>query len=857
MTYSLRHSFTIVYLSFVYSAVYADTEQFNTDFLLDLTDQVAVDAVKRGYAIAPGLYKFSIIINHENLGSRTLRFYETPDHQIEPCIDQGFIDAYQILLNTPEQAQANAEGCYNLSLIERAVLDVNVAQQEIKLSLPQVNLVKVPRGYVSPQLFDEGINAVIVNYTANTNYYKKQGEQSYQNSTLFLNGGVNLGAWRYRNQSMLTKYAREKHQFQNIANKIERDLIRYQARLELGDSNTSSDVFDSYNFRGIQISSDTAQLPAGLQNYAPIIRGIAYTNAVVDVRQNGYLIYSTNVAPGNFVIDDLYAANESGDLEVTVNESDGRVEKFIQPFSSVPNMIRPGQHKYQLTSGQYRTGDHSNYHPYFGQLTYAYGLNNYITPYAGTVVAEDYYALATGMAWSFGTLGSFSVDATYARNTLVNDEKKDGVSLRFLYAKSLNQLGTNFRLVGYRYSTAGYYSLADAVQEKASWHNGQYAYTNTTSNTSANNSLTDINQQQTYYSATFYNKKNQSQIALSQDLGRWGQLYGNFTKTDYWQKDYNMQSWQLGYNNNYKRANYSLYYQQDKSFFSGSNYSVGIALSFLLDRPKLLKSHNVTSNSSYQHSNQAGSSIQTSLSGSFLQDQNLNLQMQVTNSKESNSSIALSSSYRGTKHNSNFGYTYSHRYQQVSAGISGGMLIHSGGVLLGQQMNSNPIIIEAKGAEGVRLENQPGLKIDQNGYAIISNSSAYLKNRVALRAEDLGQNVSVENSVINDIVPTKMAIVKVKFDVKNGHSVLANLQYRHKSVVTGAMVLDAVQQTPVGMIGLNGQAYLSAVDSKQILLAKWGDSKAEQCQFTLPELQARDFGYDEISLECHAVGEEQ
>lgn len=834
-------------------AVQVNAEEYNTDFLLDLADQVSVDAVKHGYAIAPGLYRFAVSINHEAQSSRMIRFYKNANQDIVPCIDQEFIQAYQIILNPEQQTKHDAEGCYDLTQIDNASLNFDVGKQEINLSLAQVNLSKVPRGYVSPQLFNEGINALILNYTANTNYYKKQNGEDTQSSVLLLNGGVNLGAWRYRNQSILTKYTGEKHRLQNTANKVERDLIAYQARLELGDSNTNSDVFDSYNFRGIQLSSDSAQLAVGLQNYAPVIRGMAFTNAVVDVRQNGYLIYSTHVAPGNFVIDDLYAANESGDLEVTVNESDGRVEKFSQPFSSVPNMIRPGQSKYQMTAGQYRSGNDEQYHPYFAQLTYAYGLNNYVTPYMGTLVAEDYYAVASGLAWSLGHFGSLSVDATYAQNTLSNDEKKQGVSLKFLYAKSLNQLGTNFRLVGYRYSTAGYYSFADAVQEKAAWRNGSYEYTGERYQENEDTGFNVSDRTQSYYSSVFYNKKNQSQISLSQDLGRWGQLYANLTRTDYWQKSYNTQSWQVGYNNNYNGLNYNLYYQQDKSLFTGSTYSVGVSLSFLFDKPKLLQGHNVTSNTMYQYTDYSGESVQSSLSGSFLKDQNLNLQLQVANSKASNNSLALSSNYRGAKLNSSLSYTYDQRYQQMSAAISGGILIHADGILLGQQMNSNPILVEAKGAQGVRIENQPGLTIDQSGYAIISGSSAYLKNRVALRAEDLGQNVSVENAVINDIVPTKMAVVKVKFDVKTGHSILVNLNYQDKGVMTGASVLDAQNHETVGMVGLNSQAYLTAVESTQVLLAKWGDDVTQQCQFTLPELASRDFGYDEISLECHAM----
>jgi hypothetical protein len=39
-------------------------------------------------------------------------------------------------------------------------------------------------------------------------------------------------------------------------------------------------------------------LPDSQKGYAPVVRGIARTNAQVVVRQNGYIIYQTYVAPG-------------------------------------------------------------------------------------------------------------------------------------------------------------------------------------------------------------------------------------------------------------------------------------------------------------------------------------------------------------------------------------------------------------------------------------------------------------------------------------------------------------------------------------------------------------------------------
>lgn len=842
-------AYSLLFLSIWAVHAHAENEQFNTDFLQDINDEISIDTVKNGHSIAPGSYKFEVVINQQSLENVLIRFYKNTDKQVVPCLDQSFIDHFGILFSSPEQKQQDAEGCYLISALPQAKLYANIDKQKLELTLAQVNLNKLPQGYVSPQSFNEGINAVLLSYTANTNVVKNQRGEQKQNSSVLLNGGFNWGAWRYRNQSNLTQYSHSARRWQTTANKLERNIISKQARLELGDSFSNNDVFDSINFRGVQISRDMAQLPTSLQNYAPIIRGTALTNALVEIKQNGYLVYSTNVSPGQFVIDDLYAANQSGDLEVSIKESDGRVEKFVQPYAAVPNMIRPNQYKYQLSAGQYRSGSSDTEHPYFAQFSLAYGLNNYLSPYTGVIVAEDYHAISSGLAWMMGSLGSFSTDLTYAQNTRLDGEKQDGTSMRFLYSKSLNQLGTHFNLVGYRYSTQGFYSLSDAVQEKSQWRNGSYEYRYEDSSRTDDPMLSDNQRYRSYYSSTFYNKKNQAQVSVNQDLGKWGQFYASLIKTDYWQKNSDVESWQVGYNNNFKRVNFGAYYQQDRSLFGSSNYTAGVTLNFRLDQLKSLKQHDVTLNNSYRYSEFSGSTQQSALSASFLDDKNLNLQLQVAHAAENKTSVGLSSNYHGAKFNSNFGYSYDPQYQQMSAGISGGILLHKDGLMFGQQTNSNPILVEAKGAEGVRIENQPGLKIDRNGYAMISGSSAYIKNRVALRAEDLGQNISVDQTVVNDIVPTKMAIVKVKFEVKAGTNVLATLTYRDKLLMTGAVILNQ-QDTQVGIVGLNGQAYLTAVESGQTLVAKWGDDPYQQCQFKLPKLQNHEFGYDEISIHC-------
>ncbi|MCE4870628.1 fimbria/pilus outer membrane usher protein, partial [Campylobacter coli] len=61
-----------------------------------------------------------------------------------------------------------------------------------------------------------------------------------------------------------------------------------------------------------------------------------------------------NVAPGPYEIDDLLGTAYAGDLDVEVTEADGQVERFSVPFSAVPQLLRPGQHRFTATAGELR-----------------------------------------------------------------------------------------------------------------------------------------------------------------------------------------------------------------------------------------------------------------------------------------------------------------------------------------------------------------------------------------------------------------------------------------------------------------------------------------------------------------------
>ncbi|WP_170714807.1 fimbria/pilus outer membrane usher protein, partial [Escherichia coli] len=97
----------------------------------------------------------------------------------------------------------------------------------------------------------------------------------------------------------------------------ERDISSLRAILRLGEVSTAGLILDSVPFRGMKLSSSDDMLGMRLRNYTPTVRGMASSQAVVTITQNGRQVYQTNVPAGPFELNDFYLSGYSGDMLVT------------------------------------------------------------------------------------------------------------------------------------------------------------------------------------------------------------------------------------------------------------------------------------------------------------------------------------------------------------------------------------------------------------------------------------------------------------------------------------------------------------------------------------------------------------
>ncbi|EFG0365439.1 fimbrial biogenesis outer membrane usher protein [Escherichia coli] len=435
---------------------------FNPRFLSnDLAESVDLSAFTKGREAPPGTYRVDIYLNDEFMTSRDITFIADDNNaDLIPCLSTDLLVSLGIkksaLLDNKEHSAEkhvpDNSACTPLQdRLADASTEFDVGQQHLSLSVPQIYVGRMARGYVSPELWEEGINAGLLNYSFNGNSINNRSNHNAGKSNyayLNLQSGINIGSWRLRDNSTWSynsgsSNSSNSNKWQHINTSAERDIIPLRSRLTVGDSYTDGDIFDSVNFRGLKINSTEAMLPDSQHGFAPVIHGIARGTAQVSVKQNGYDVYQTTVPPGPFTIDDINSAANGGDLQVTIKEADGSIQTLYVPYSSVPVLQRAGYTRYALAMGEYRSGNNLQSSPKFIQGSLMHGLEGNWTPYGGMQIAEDYQAFNLGIGKDLGLFGAFSFDITQANTTLADGTRHSGQSVKSVYSKSFYQTGTN------------------------------------------------------------------------------------------------------------------------------------------------------------------------------------------------------------------------------------------------------------------------------------------------------------------------------------------------------------------------------------------------------------------------------
>ena len=753
------------------NVVHADYS-FDSSFLEigggNASSEVAEQVKALSQGQLPGIYRVDLSVDDRLVEQRDLHFIRETASQIStpnglfPCFSlQGLTDL-GIDPTRLKNADISTDNCvyFNRDLTG-VTYDYDFNKQQLNLQVPQAYIGSVPFE-TRRKTWNDGEQVAFANYSfSGSNYENQFGSRQSQFGSV--HSGFNSGAWRFRNFSTWQKSTHVDGDWKSVDTYVQRDLGNLMAIATVGESATDSDLFDTISYRGVGIASDLDMLPDDARNFAPVVRGVANGRSLVTLRQRGYVISEQWVPSGPFALKDLYSTSGNGDIEVTIEGPNGERQVYIQSFSSVPYMLREGQQSYAVTAGQYRPADgaQNTPKPGFVQGTYRRGLTEGTTLFGGSIVSEQYKSALLGFAHDFAGFGAISLDVTHAISDDMGTDAKtmSGQSYRFRYSKSIDLTDTSFSLIGYRYSTSGYYSFNEAI------------------NARSNNSLAPYTDEMQYSSATFSpyltgHMKSSFTANVSQQFGTYGGMYANLTKTDYWNRAKSNTSVQLGYSFSVGSASYNLGLAQNSG--TGDDIrSVSLSVSLPLGNPGSSSRIGLSTN----QDSAGNASRNATFSGSQLKDDALSYNLGI-NQQVSDDDRVLGGSVAARYNAANAiwhgSYNKDQNTRQMDYGVEGAVVAIRNTVMFTQPLGETNIIVATPGAADVGVLTKSGIKTNSSGYTIIPSAQPYRKNKVSLNTDSLSDNTDIAN-LVQEVTPNRGAFVLANFETHNGRRLLVSV----------------------------------------------------------------------------------
>lgn len=775
----------------------------------------------------PGTYRVDIYLNEQYVNSQDILFFgDKNTGELQPCLSDTQLAGYGIKPEFYSLLDKSGE-CVNIRDIQGAKATFIGGQNRLYLNLPQIAFDQKALEANQESLWDDGIPVMFTDYSMSGTHHNNT-KNNDKSDTLYLNlrSGVNVGAWRYRNHSTWNKYSDGNSKWESQLNYLERPLRAIKSNILIGDNFSDSDVFDNVSFRGVKLWSDNQMRPNYANIYAPTITGVATIDSTIEVSQNGYVIYRTNVPAGAYELTDVSPLNNGSNLYVVQRGIDGSERRFIIPFSSLDFMQRKGTYKYSITAGQYRMNNTSSYNDdsssgdktKFVQSDAFYGLTDNSTLFGGVQAASRYQAYDIGLGMNIPVVGALASDIMFTRAAPDSVDDMNGRAFRLRYSKSLENTGTNISFASYRYISGDYITMTD-----------MFDYYSGKADTEA-----------------YLMRKGQMDLSVSQALpGDFGLLSVSVSHqtydTYYSNQEKNVESYNIGYSNTINTVSYNLnysYYKNTINKVNNRNDDIEknrendhvVSVSFSIPLGGEYKDNWINYGASYNKDGDFDNYV--GVGGVALDNNRLswNVQQGYGNRDRGNYG-SVYGKYKSGYGDANAGYSYKKDNRQLSYGLNGSFVMSQYGATLSRPLGDTNGLIYAPGAEGVRIINSSEARTDSSGLAIISNLIPYRNNVVNLDTRTLPENAEID-AALKEVYPTRGAMVLVDYDTHLGAKILVTLYDSTGNQIPFGAYAVADNKSERFYVSNYGRLYLTGATQADNVRVFWGDDNQYQCQFS-------------------------
>ncbi|CAB3743339.1 F1 capsule-anchoring protein [Achromobacter kerstersii] len=755
---------------------------------------------------SPGARVVELVVNGVSAGKIDAHF----DQEGSLCFDENLIKKARLRVPSSSFLVQHNDGknsCYDfVAAFPQTSLTLRPNREQIYLVVSQDAM----RGdALEAQNFTEGGIAALANYDIMT-MRSKFGDTRRDSTYATTQVGFNIDDWIVRSRQLFSKDG-DQQRFNHLYAYAQRTFPDQRTVVQGGQININSPVFAGAPITGFQFMPESA-----LSNTATsgaLVQGIAQSQATVEVRQAGVLIYSTMVPEGQFALTDIPLLNTSTDLDVTVQESGGQSRSFLVPAATFRNAMvsQPG---YSFAVGKVRelSSDRREV-PVIAAATSTWKLNDRAVLSVGTLGASSYQTIGSGVDASLHRDVSASLRG--AGSNASRERVKGAQIIASANARATERLSVG---VSAKQQTSGYRDLADTlVNQDSPWRASLYKGQYTASVNWSHETLGSFN-------AAYSKSQNFEGNADNRLIGSWGKTMKYATVT----------------------ANVETNMGSASKRDSGRSYSNDNAVYLNVSIP--LGSRNVRT-----YVSKRGSTIRTGAAMSDVVNDQLNYRVSVERNSLMNQTYASGNFSVVPRYASaDFGYSQGGSGSTQSGRISGGIVAHKNGITLSPYAVQDTFgLVTVGDLSGVKLTTPNGpVWTDAAGQAVVPQLNAYRTNRVEVQPKSLPRRVDLRNG-FQSLQAGRGSVNHLHFDVIKARRVMVDaVDGQGKALPKGSSVLDS-QNNFLTTVLDKGTIFLTDANPDQTLKVSLPGDKACTLDIHYPKENNDDIFYESAPAVCH------
>lgn len=780
-------------------SIQASSSELNLNFLQGDAKHNLPDILNNDVTYPSGKYLVDVIFNHEAFGRRVLTI--TPQDKDKLCFPKEWLEdlALPIKYEDLNNYWDNQRACYILEQFSGVQVEFNSSSQELSLSIPQI-LLKNENSYEN---WDYGIPGFRMAYNVNVN--KTSGEKT----ELFGSFDANLNAGKWVLYTKTSAFNGKGFTFPEA--NISTSIGSIRGKFLAGKSVTYGTLVSSFGYYGAALVSNRNMIPWQTRGYAPIVSGVANTNARITVKQGEHVLSSQIVPPGPFSLNDITPVG-NGNITVIVEEEDGTKRVRTYPVTTLPTLLRANDFNYSFVVGSRVNDDgttNGDRKP-FVMASVDYGFAMY-TMNLATILHSKYQNVALGATKDFGRIGAFSTSirasrATYDKNAITQDDEdtQTGISITAKYAKGLTN-HTNLQLITYQYTGKDYI---------------------------------DFNSFDSSKTFEYHDRKSRYEAIVSHHFDK------SFLNFSLWRQDYRNEGGKdIGAN-----VGYNISLKQDISLSISSGYEKSrhsdkddYNVSMSINVPLSIFDTTHYSTSSVGYTRTGKTIVNTGVSGYLNSKTNYNLNAGYSDDNQSISGyvgLALDKVQTGASISKNS------NTMSASMSASGSVIVTEyTGLLFAREQNDTVAV--------VKLNNVPNVSFSSSAVTNSSGNAAlyitpYNKNDIRVETDNIPDNIELYNSIYN-VVPTEKAIIyrEFKHAVVNRYILRPTLANGELLPVGSIAITENGDE--VGFVSTNGVLLINIIDNSQKITIN--NFQGSQCYFSLNGITPSENTIKEVNCE--------